>query len=147
MDAAIGYLEGLGRGFANPTPQDAARSRVENIRAGMAAIASYERTLSAALLDEVGDVPGLTVFGVSDRSRLDKRVPTLCFDVAGVDSMAISHGFAARDIGLRAGHMVLAPTDLQARAAAKRRRARVAGALQHDRRGGAIRNGAARGAA
>ena len=105
MDAAIGYIESLGRGFANPTPQDAARSRVENIGAGMAAIASYERTLSAALLDEVGDVPGLTVFGVTDRSSLDKRVPTLCFDVAGVDSMAISHGFAAREIGLRAGHM------------------------------------------
>jgi len=105
MDAAIGYIESLGRGFANPTPQDAARSRVETIGAGMAAIASYERTLSAALLDEVGDVSGLTVFGVTDRSRLDKRVPTLCFDVAGVDSMAISHGFAARDIGLRAGHM------------------------------------------
>jgi len=104
MDAAIAYIESLGRGFAAP-PREAAPSRVASIRAGMMAIAAYERTLSAALLDEVGDVPGLTVFGVSDRARLDRRVPTLCFDVAGVDSMAISHGFAARDIGLRAGHM------------------------------------------
>jgi cysteine desulfurase family protein (TIGR01976 family) len=104
MDAAIGYIESLGRGF-DRVPRDANRSRVESIRAGMTAIAAYERTLSAALLDEVGDIPGLTVFGVTDRARLDTRVPTLCFDVAGVDSMAISHGFAAREIGLRAGHM------------------------------------------
>jgi cysteine desulfurase family protein (TIGR01976 family) len=104
MDAAIGYIESLGRGF-EAAPRDANRSRVDSIRAGMSAIAAYERTLSAALLDEVGDIPGLTVFGVTDRARLDTRVPTLCFDVAGVDSMAISHGFAAREIGLRAGHM------------------------------------------
>ena len=104
MDAAVSYIESLGRGFAAAaTP--AAGSRVESVRAGMTAIAGYERTLSAAMLDEVADVPGLTVFGVTDRARLDRRVPTLCFDVAGFDSMAISHGFARRDIGLRAGHM------------------------------------------
>ena len=104
MDAAIAYIESLGRGF-DDARRDEQRSRVESIRAGMTAIAAYERTLSAALLDEVGDIPGLTVFGVTDRARLDRRVPTLCFDVAGVDSMAISHRFAARQIGLRAGHM------------------------------------------
>ena len=104
MDAAISYIESVGRGFA-AAPRDAAQSRVASIRAGMTAIATYERTLSAAMLDAVAEVPGLTVFGVTDRGRLDRRVPTLCFDVAGVDSMAISHGFAARDIGLRAGHM------------------------------------------
>jgi cysteine desulfurase family protein (TIGR01976 family) len=104
MDAAVGYVESLGRGFEAPAP-GAGGSRVEAVRAGMTAIASYERTLSAALLDEVADIPGLTVFGVTDRAHLDRRVPTLCFDVAGVDSMAISHGFAKRDIGLRAGHM------------------------------------------
>jgi cysteine desulfurase family protein (TIGR01976 family) len=104
MDAAIGYIESLGRGFEAQAAPDT-RPRVESVRAGMTAIASYERTLSSALLDEVADVPGLTVFGVTDRARLDRRVPTLCFDVAGVDSMAISYGFARRDIGLRAGHM------------------------------------------
>jgi cysteine desulfurase family protein (TIGR01976 family) len=105
MDAAIGYIESLGRGFVAAAAPGATGPRVASIRAGMTAIAGYERTLSAALLDEVSDVPGLTVFGVTDRARLDWRVPTLCFDVAGVDSMAISRGFAARDIGLRAGHM------------------------------------------
>ena len=104
MDAAIGYIESVGRGFA-AAPGKSAVSRVASIRAGMTAIAGYERTLSAALLEAVAEVPGLTVFGVTDRGRLDRRVPTLCFDVAGVDSMAISHGFAKRDIGLRAGHM------------------------------------------
>ena len=43
--------------------------------------------------------------GVTDRARLDERVPTLCFSVAGRDSSAIADGLAARDIGVRSGHM------------------------------------------
>jgi selenocysteine lyase/cysteine desulfurase len=71
----------------------------------MTAIAAYERTLSAALLDEAATVPGLTVHGVTDRARLDERVPTLCFSVAGRDPSAIAEALAARDIGVRSGHM------------------------------------------
>jgi selenocysteine lyase/cysteine desulfurase len=71
----------------------------------MTAIAAYERTLSSALLDEVASIPGLTVHGVTDRSRLHERVPTLCFSVAGFDPSTIAAGMAARDIGIRSGHM------------------------------------------
>ena len=95
MDAAVAYLEQFGNG---PT-------RTERIRAAMSAIAAYERTLSAALLDEVATVSGLTVHGVSDRARLHERVPTLCFSVAGHSASAIAEGLAARGIGVRSGHM------------------------------------------
>jgi cysteine desulfurase family protein (TIGR01976 family) len=95
MDAAVAYLEQFGNG---PT-------RSERIRAAMTAIAAYERTLSAALLDEVSTVSGLTVHGVTDRARLDERVPTLCFSVAGHSASAIAEGLAARSIGVRSGHM------------------------------------------
>jgi cysteine desulfurase family protein (TIGR01976 family) len=97
MDAAIAYIEGLGR--------VGAASRVETIRAGMRAIAEYERTLSTRLLDEVERIPGLTVHGVTDRGRLHERVPTLCFSVAGHAASDIADGLAARDIGVRSGHM------------------------------------------
>ena len=97
MDAAIAYIEDFGR--------VGAASRAEAIRAGMRAIADYERTLSKALLDEVEDISGLTVHGVTDRSRLHERVPTLCFSVAGHDASAIADALAARDIGVRSGHM------------------------------------------
>jgi len=104
MDAAVAYLEHLGRSVAGDAAADAA-SRTDAVRTAMLAIAEYERTLSAALLDEVTAIPGMTVHGVSDPHRLHERVPTLCFSVAGRDSAAIAAGLAAREIGVRSGHM------------------------------------------
>jgi cysteine desulfurase family protein (TIGR01976 family) len=106
MDAAIAYLESLGRDTgAAAGPAVGPSTRTKAIRTAMTAIAAYERTLSAALLDEAATVSGLTVHGVTDRARLDERVPTLCFSVAGRESSAIAEGLAARGIGVRSGHM------------------------------------------
>jgi cysteine desulfurase family protein (TIGR01976 family) len=105
MDAAVGYLEDLGRDAMAGTARDQPASRTDAVRAAMNAIADYERTLSAMLLDDVAGIPGLTVYGVADRDHLRERVPTLCFSVAGRDSTAIAAGLAARDIGVRSGHM------------------------------------------
>ena len=106
MDAAIAYLEHLGRGYLDRVgvPGDGV-ARSVMIRAAMHTIAEYERTLSSALLDTAAAIPGLTVHGVTDRTRLPQRVPTLCFSVAGVESAAIADGLAAKDIGVRSGHM------------------------------------------
>jgi selenocysteine lyase/cysteine desulfurase len=71
----------------------------------MYTIAEYERTLSSALLDAVAAIPGVTVHGVTDRGRLSERVPTLCFSVAGIESSAVADGLAAKEIGVRSGHM------------------------------------------
>jgi len=102
MDAAVGYLEDLGRRSGDG--KDAA-SRTAVIHHAMEAIAEYERSLSASLLDAVAGISGATVHGVTDRNRLAERVPTLCFTVAGVDASAIAEGMAARDVGIRSGHM------------------------------------------
>src|SRR5436309_7112640 len=90
MEAAIEYLERLGSG---------------SIRAAMALVAEYERTLSSAMLDALQGIPGVTVHGVTHRSRLHERVPTLCFTVDGIESSIVADGFAARDVGVRSGHM------------------------------------------
>jgi cysteine desulfurase family protein (TIGR01976 family) len=106
MAAAIAYLEDVGRGYLDRVgvpAEGVARSVM--VRAAMHTIAEYERTLSSALLDAVDGIPGVTVHGVTDRARLHERVPTLCFSVAGVESSAIADGLAARDIGVRSGHM------------------------------------------
>ncbi len=106
MDTAIAYLESLGRSAATTAePGAGAAGRTTAIHTAMRTIAAYERTLSAALLDEVAAIPGLTVHGVTNRARLHERVPTLCFSVAKRDPSAIAAGLAARDIGLRSGHM------------------------------------------
>ena len=102
MDAAVGYLEDLGTRLG---PAKGRGSRTAVLHEAMDAIAEYERTLSADLLDAVGGISGATVHGVTDRDRLGERVPTLCFSVADVDSSAIAAGVAARDVGIRSGHM------------------------------------------
>jgi cysteine desulfurase family protein (TIGR01976 family) len=117
MDAAVSYLENLGRclsteqrGLAREetsreeTSRDGA-SRKELVHLAMNRIAAYERELSNALLEAVADIPGVTVHGVTDRERLGDRVPTLCFTVAGVDASAVAARLAERDMGVRSGHM------------------------------------------
>lgn len=106
MDAAVRYLEELGHRFLGSTPSKEVRpSRREGIRAAMNGIVDYERGLSKMLLDEVARIPGVTVYGVTDGERLNERVPTLCFTVEGYDSPAVAAGLAARDVGVRSGHM------------------------------------------
>jgi cysteine desulfurase family protein (TIGR01976 family) len=102
MDAAIAYLEAVGAGF-DAALREASRSTA--IAAGMTRIAEYERSLSSAMLDAIERVPGGAVHGVTDRARLDERVPTFGFSVEGVGPAAIADALAARDVGVRSGHM------------------------------------------
>jgi len=101
MDAAIGYLEDLGRRFV----ANGGASRVDALRAAMTAIADYERTLSGKLLDTAATIPGVAVHGITARERLKDRIPTLCFTVAGRPAAAVADGLAAREVGVRSGHM------------------------------------------
>jgi cysteine desulfurase family protein (TIGR01976 family) len=106
MAAAIAYLEDIGRGYlANVGVPEEGVVRSVTLRAAMHKIAEYERMLSAALLDVADGIPGVTVHGLTDRARLQERVPTLCFTVAGRESSAVADGLAAKNIGVRSGHM------------------------------------------
>ena len=102
MDAAVAYLEAVGHAAGlGPAPG----SRTLRIRRGMDAIAEYERTLSALLLDALESIHGVIVHGVTDRARLAERVPTLAFTVDGLASSAVADGLSARGVGVRSGHM------------------------------------------
>ena len=105
MDAAIRYLEAVGHRFAGGDADGPARGRVDALRLAMTRIAEYERTLSTRLLDAVEGIPGVTIYGVTDRGRIDERVPTLAFSVAGVPASAVAEGLAGREVGVRSGHM------------------------------------------
>ena len=99
MDAAVDYLERLGLrlGGASQAPR---RTR---IRAAMEAIAEYERTLSARLLDAVRSIAGATVYGVTDPRRSARRVPTIVASPSMVSRRRRSpRELAARGIGVRA---------------------------------------------
>jgi len=100
MDAAVRYLEALGRNFA-PSNN---RTRRENIAAGMTAIRQYELVLADAMMKVLKEC-GATIYGVADDDRLAERVPTFCFNIGTLSPKAIVEEMAKRDIGIRDGHM------------------------------------------
>jgi len=101
MNAVVEYLEDLG---ARVTKANGG-SRRERLRAALSAIAQYERGLSLALLDVVARVPGASVHGISANDEIDRRVPTVAFTVARIAPSAIAEACAARNVGVRSGHM------------------------------------------
>src|SRR5213596_1977528 len=86
MDAAIGYIEGLGR-------------RTTQNR-------HYEAKLSARLLEELQQqLPRVSIYGVRDPEHIARRVPTICFNIGGVKPATVTSELADRAIGVRDGNM------------------------------------------
>ena len=71
----------------------------------MARIRAYEMVLAARLLEAVLEVPGVSILGDADPSRVDARVPTVSFAVAGKTPATIVDRLAAHGIHAREGHM------------------------------------------
>lgn len=105
MDAAIEYVEELGRRSSELplAPQDAVGRRGD-VRRGMQAIRHYERELTAHLLREVGEIPGVKIYGIDGPNYDAYRTPTLCFSVAGVAAPEVSRRLAQQGILVRDGH-------------------------------------------
>ena len=101
MEAVVQYLERLGRRAGAA----AGATRQAVIRSAMDAIAAYERTLSAALLDAVQSIDGAVVHGVTHRGQLAERVPTVSFTVEGITASAVAAELAVGGVGARSGHM------------------------------------------
>lgn len=96
MDAAVSYLESLAPA--------AGRSRRDGIVAGMNRIRAYEIDLGRAMLGELKSC-GATIYGIAEEARTPERVPTFCFNLEGVSPRRVVEAMAARDIGIRDGHM------------------------------------------
>jgi cysteine desulfurase family protein (TIGR01976 family) len=102
MAAAVAYLEAIGTRLADEGSPTA--SRRDSIVHAMKAIRSYEATLSAEML-RVLKAAGATIYGVDDPSRLNERVPTLCFNLPNVAPALVTEAMAGCGIGIRDGHM------------------------------------------
>jgi cysteine desulfurase family protein (TIGR01976 family) len=100
MDAAVQYLESIGRNFL---PENN-RSRRDNIVAGMGAIRGYELMLAREMMKVLKDC-GATIYGVADEARIHERVPTFCFNIGKLSPQRIVEEMAAMQIGIRDGHM------------------------------------------
>jgi cysteine desulfurase family protein (TIGR01976 family) len=83
---ALEYLEWVGETFGEEHAERYAgeySGRRLSFKKGMSAIRSYEFELSQALLDILEETPGVTVYGITDRKRLEERVPTCAFTLKG----------------------------------------------------------------
>jgi selenocysteine lyase/cysteine desulfurase len=83
---ALEYIEWVGETFGDEYAERYAAEftgRRLSFKKGMAAIRSYEFRLSQALLDILIETPGVTIYGIQDSCRLEERVPTAAFTLAG----------------------------------------------------------------
>jgi cysteine desulfurase family protein (TIGR01976 family) len=99
MNAAVEYLAGL----AGPSNgHDANGVSRDRLHTAMTAIQAYETTLSRALLEGIGTIRGATTYGMQDPKL---RVPTVCFNLAGIPATTVAARLSACGIAVRDGHM------------------------------------------
>ena len=84
---ALEYFEWLAGRFADAQKHSIAEEgfagRRLNLKAAMTAIRAYEFELSRALIETIEAVPGTHIHGLTDKKRLDERVPTVSFTLEG----------------------------------------------------------------
>jgi cysteine desulfurase family protein (TIGR01976 family) len=104
MDAAVSYLEGLGKTLAGRDRGGPSGSRRANLVTAFGAIREYEAMLSRKML-QVLRACGASIYGVNDDERLAERVPTLCFNLKKISPARVTETMADAGVGIRDGHM------------------------------------------
>ncbi|HEX6387074.1 MAG TPA: aminotransferase class V-fold PLP-dependent enzyme, partial [Anaerolineae bacterium] len=64
----------------------------------------YEMGLSERFLNGVASIPGLRVYGITDRERLDERSPTFAVSVEGYTPEEVATRLGAQGIFVWHGH-------------------------------------------
>jgi cysteine desulfurase family protein (TIGR01976 family) len=101
MDAAVRYLEELGKKLTPPDSKDSSRA---NLLSAMRNIREYEASLSQELF-RVLEECGADVYGVRDPGMFAHRVPTFCFNLKKIAPSRVVEQLASAGIGARDGHM------------------------------------------
>jgi cysteine desulfurase family protein (TIGR01976 family) len=115
--AAVEYLASLGSRYGadaysthdyptgDPLPLswgegwgEGASTRRQHLHRAMTLLRDYDHVLSAAILDQLDGIPGLRVHGITDRSRLDERVPTVSFSWEGHHPRAVAEALGQAGI-------------------------------------------------
>jgi len=102
MDAAVRYLEELGRHLTPNSRNGSLRVALVN---SMEGIRRYEKVLVSEVLRRLAEISNVTVYGIRERERLDHRVPTICFNVNGVSAATVAEQYANNAIWVRDGNM------------------------------------------
>jgi len=98
---AIEYLEWAGKTFGVEHAERYSRDfsgRKLYLKQAMSAIRAYEFDLSRTLLDVLEETPGVTVYGPTDRRKLEERVPTVSFTLKGWQPRKLAEALAREGI-------------------------------------------------
>ena len=104
MDAAVRYLELLGRSIAGNDPAARSESRRGSLQRAFTSIRRYEELLSLEMFRVLKE-SGAVVYGVTDKKCIHDRVPTLSFNLPNVPPATVTEQLAQQNIGVRDGHM------------------------------------------
>jgi len=98
---AIEYLEWVGKTFGGEYAEKYNRDfsgRRLHLKQAMSAIRAYEFDLSRAVLDILEEMPGVTIYGLTDRRRLEERVPTVSFTLKGWPPRKVAEALAKEGV-------------------------------------------------
>jgi len=104
MDAAVTYLEKLGRALEEGEKKGEGTSKRAHLVRAMTAIRAYEESLSLELLGVLREC-GATIYGVQEEHRVHERVSTFCFNLKKVPPATVTETIAEAGIAIRDGHM------------------------------------------
>lgn len=97
---AIDYLCLVGNVYANPAPDAASQysGRRRALKIAMGSILAYERSLSSYLLTALAMVPGITLYGLTSPTEVQRRVPTVALTMRGRSPRALAEALAEAGI-------------------------------------------------
>jgi cysteine desulfurase family protein (TIGR01976 family) len=93
VEAAIDFLSALGEEYGqadNPAFSAYSPGRRRFLKQALEVIKSHESRLFLNLLAGVCKIPGISIFGITGRERIEERTPTLSFTLAGKTPAAIA---------------------------------------------------------
>ena len=95
VTAAIDYLAGLGVDYGRSASTE---SRREKLVAAWAVIGAYEQMLTERLVNGLLSVPGVRVYGLTEREDLDRRVATVSLRKEGTTPEQLARALAQENI-------------------------------------------------
>jgi selenocysteine lyase/cysteine desulfurase len=97
--AAVEYFAWIGETMAGGEGD-----RRQKVRAGMSAIAEYERALAAYLVRGLQALPGIRIHGITAEEAMPRRGPTVAFTHERHAPDDIARALAAQNIFAWSGH-------------------------------------------
>lgn len=95
VTAAIDYLAGLGVEYGGAGPAESRRRKLE---AAWQVIGAYERMLTERLIEGLLSVPGIRIYGLTERADMGRRVATVALRKRGTTPAQLARALAEENI-------------------------------------------------